>query len=382
MRALVRLAVGAGAVVGLAIGVAPIAAGAAPTARVPQAIGGDHAVFVQTDNPAGNQVVAYDRANDGSLTLSATYNTGGLGGILNGSAVDHLASQGSLTYDDNGLLFAVNAGSNTVSVFSVNGDHLLLRQVINSGGRFPVSVAARGDLVYVLNAKGGGSVVGFAVRGNSVHRLAGSRRDLGLTIPTGTTQFTNTPGQVAFTPDGLQLVVTTKANGNDIDVFRVGATGRLSPAPVVNSEPGTVPFGVIFDRAGHLVVAEAGPNALATFALQPNGHVTLIDMVGTGQAATCWVAPAQGYLFASNAGSASESGYREALGGRLTLLGSTPTDPGTVDAAPSFNGRFLYIQTGGAGIVDGFAVHANGTLAAVGSVSVSGAAGGEGIVAF
>ena len=70
--------------------------------------------------PAGNQVVAYDRADNGGLTLANTYNTGGLGGVLNGSAVDHLASQGSLTYAQrNGLLYAVNAGSNTVSVFSV-----------------------------------------------------------------------------------------------------------------------------------------------------------------------------------------------------------------------------------------------------------------------
>ena len=30
--------------------------------------GADHVVFVQTDNTAGNQVVAYDRADNGSLT--------------------------------------------------------------------------------------------------------------------------------------------------------------------------------------------------------------------------------------------------------------------------------------------------------------------------
>ena len=77
-------------------------------------------VFVQTDNTAGNQVVAYDRAPGGTLSLAGTYNTGGLGGQLSGSVVDHLASQGSLTYDQrNNLLYAVNAGSNTVSVFSV-----------------------------------------------------------------------------------------------------------------------------------------------------------------------------------------------------------------------------------------------------------------------
>jgi hypothetical protein len=53
------------------------------------------AVFVQTDAVSGNSVAVYDRAADGTLRAAGTYQTGGLGGILNGSAVDHLASQGS-----------------------------------------------------------------------------------------------------------------------------------------------------------------------------------------------------------------------------------------------------------------------------------------------
>ena len=110
--------------------------------------------------------------------------------------------------------------------------------------------------------------------------------------------------------------------------------------------------------------------------------MTLIDSVGTGQAATCWVAPAQGFFYASNAGSASVSGYQESANGQLTLLGPTATDPGTVDASASANGQFLYVQTGGNGIVDEFQVNANGTLTGIGSVTVAGAAGGEGIVAF
>jgi DNA-binding beta-propeller fold protein YncE len=294
--------------------------------------------------------------------------------------VDHLASQGSLSYDRrHGLLYAVNAGSNTVSVFAARGDRLFLRQVIGSGGTFPVSVAVHGDLVYVVNAENGGSVQGYRVIFGRLFPVPGSNRALGLD-PSATPQFTNTPGQVAFSPDGSQLIVTTKDNGNDIDVFGVRFGGGLSASPVVNSEPGTVPFGITFDRHGDLVIAEAGTNALATFALSPAGTVTLLDQVGNGQAATCWVAPAGDALFASNAGSATVSGY-SASGGSLALLGETSTDAGTVDASASPGGRFLYVQTGGNGIVDEFAVHAGGSLAKVGSVTVAGAVGGEGIVA-
>ena len=52
-----------------------------------------------------------------------------------------------------------------------------------------------------------------------------------------------------------------------------------------------------------------------------------------------------------------------------------------MDAAASPDGRFLYVQTGGHGIVDEFAVHPGGSLTPVGSVTVAGAAGGEGIAA-
>ncbi len=142
-----------------------------------------------------------------------------------------------------------------------------------------------------------------------------------------------------------------------------------------------MPFAISFDPAGHLVIAEAGTNALATFSLSPAGSVTQLAAVGTGQAATCWVAPARGLFFASNAGSATSPRTPAGPAGQLTLLGQTSTDPGTVDASASPSGRYLYVQTGGNGVVDEFAVGAGGALTAVGSVTVPGAVGGEGIVA-
>jgi 6-phosphogluconolactonase (cycloisomerase 2 family) len=377
-KAVTTLATTVLATTGLAAAGAVLATPASAATAGSQA---SHAVFVQTDNLSGNQVVAYDASSTGALTLAGTYGTGGLGGQLTGSAVDHLASQGSLQYDaQQHLVFAVNAGSNSVAVFGVSGDRLQRHQVISSGGRFPVSVAVRGNLVYVLNALRGGSVQGYRLAGGRLSFLAGSHRRLGLNFK-ATPQFTNTPGQVAFSPSGSQLIVTTKANGSDIDVFGVGATGRPSATPTVNSEPGAVPFAINWDQAGHLVIANAGTNALSTFTLSPDGTVTLIDSAGTGQAATCWVASAGGWLYASNAGSADVSGYTASASGQLTLLGQTPTDPGTVDAAGSPGGQFLYVQTGGNGIVDEFSIGSSGALTSLGSVTVAGAPGGEGIAA-
>jgi len=186
----------------------------------------DGVVFAMTDNPGGNAVIAYHRAADGTLTQAGNYSTEGLGGVLPTSVVDHTASQGALAYDEaRGLLIAVNPGSNTISVFQVFGDRLSLSQVLPSGGDFPVSVTVHGEHAYVLNALGGGSLYGYLIAGGHLAPIPGSHRALNLGT-TATSQFTATPGQVAFTPDGSQLLVTTKGSTNDVDVFSVRADGR------------------------------------------------------------------------------------------------------------------------------------------------------------
>src|SRR5262249_52597042 len=352
----------------------------AATGRGASFAGASHVVFVQTDNTAGNQVVAYDRATDGTLSFAGIYNTGGLGGQLTGSVSDHLASQGSLTYDSrHSLLYAVNAGSDTVTVFVAHRDRLFRQQVISSGGRFPVSVAVHGNLVYVLNALNGGSVRGYRVFAGRLFPIRGSKRLVHLDRA-GSPEFVNTPGQVAFSPDGSQIIVTTKANGNDVDVFGVRPGGTLTTSPVVNSLPGTVPFALTFDPAGDLVITEAGPSALATFALHSDGTITQIDAVDTGQLAACWVTSVGRRLFTSNTGSGNVSRFTSDAHGQLTLLGQTATDPGTVDSSATPDGRFLYVQTGGSGVVDEFSV-TGGTLTQIGTVTVPGAVGGEGIAA-
>src|SRR4051812_40881218 len=70
------------------------------------------AVYVLGNSTAGNAVLAYDRASDGSLSGPATYPTGGTG------TGGGLGSQGALVLDGRDL-YAVNAGSNSISRFSV-----------------------------------------------------------------------------------------------------------------------------------------------------------------------------------------------------------------------------------------------------------------------
>ena len=359
--------------IGVALGafaLAPAANASEPNHTGPQS--GDHAVFVQTNDSTGNAVIAYDRASDGSLHWAGQYPTGGLGGSESGAVVDPLASQGSLTYDaPDHLLFAVNAGSDTFSVFGVFGTYLHLQQVISSAGHLPTSISVVGSHVYVLDAGNDGAISGFWIDGaGHVHAIGGSTRSLSLGNPADP-NFLASPSQVAITPDGRDVVVATKTHGV-LDVFTLNHFGVPSAAPVVATSAGGVPFGLSYDAFGRLIVAEASGGASSYF-VHPSGVLTTISShVANAQAATCWSVIAKGFIYTANAGSNTITGYAENWHGELSLLNANgitaTTDAGPVDLAASSDGRYIYQEATGAGVIDEFHVNDDGSLTQVGTV--------------
>ncbi len=369
----------AAAAAALAVAPAPTASATAhPTSH---AVG---AVFVQTDDPAHNAVIAYDRYSDGRLARAGTYSTGGAGAQEAGSVVDPLASQGSLTLDRaRNLLFAVNGGSDTVTVFGVHGSRLDVRQVLSTHGDLPVSVSVVGNLVYVLNARGGGSITGYRLAGRTVVPLSGTSRSLHLS-DNGNPEFLQTPSQVAITPDRHAVVVATKTHGNLL-VFPLDRSGRPAAKPIVTTS-GTVPFALSFDRSHHLLVVDA-TGLVSAYRVHRDGTLALTSSIGpTGQAAACWSVVVHGTVYVANAGSDSISAVAD-HSGRLTLRDATAahTDGGPVDLAASRNGRFVYQLSGATGKIDEFRRSANGSLSSIGSVDTGlGASSGhplEGIAA-
>ena len=346
-------------------------AGAQTSVAAERDASGQHAVFVQTNRIDGNSVVVYDRAGDGTLTQAGTYSTGGLGGIAVGAPSDHLASQGSLVYDGaHRLLFAVNAGSDSLSVFRADGDVLALEQMLPSGGGFPASIAVHDNLVYVLNAGGSGIVQGFRIDGHQLHAIPDSARTLGL-ANTDPPFFLNSPGQVGFTPDGRQLIVTTKGSGSTIDVFAVLANGRLSTTPVRNGSATPVPFAFTFAPGSQrLVDGEAGVSAVSTYAVGADGTLSDPQSLSDGQAALCWITRVGGFYDVSNTGSNTISGYTISAAGVPTLLTPTGvvagTDAGPIDSTSA--GDDLYVETGISGTIDEFRVSGDGTLTSIGTV--------------
>lgn len=376
-HAFVRAAFAAAALAAL------VAAQAASSADAKAEAQGGHVVFVQTNQPAANQIVVYDRDGDGTLTQAGTYDTGGQGGAAVGAPSDKLASQGSLVVDRrHHLLFAVNAGSDTLSVFSVRGDRLTLEQVLPSGGGFPASIAVHDDLLYVLNAGDTGVLAGFRIGSHELQPLAGSARSLGLanTDPPG---FLMSPGQVGFTPDGEQLIVTTKASGSEIDVFDVGLDGLLSVTPVHNASATPVPFAFTFDQKQRLVMGEAATSSVTTYAVGNDGTLSQPQSLSDGQAALCWITRVRDFFYVSNTGTNNISGYTIGADGQPALIGATgivaTTEIGPIDSATSGH-RFLYVQTGVSGTVDEYRVENDGSLTRIGTVTGL-PAGVEGIAA-
>ena len=326
------------------------------------------AVFTLSNQAAGNAVIAFSRSSDGSLTPAGSFATLG-----NGTGAG-LGSQGALVLSDDGdFLYAVNAASNTITSFAVDGASLTRIGTVPSGGTLPISLTTHGNLVYVLNAGGTENITGFTVSASgALAVLAGSTRPL-----SGTGVM---PAEIGFDPSGRWLVVTEKGT-NLIDTYAVGGNGYAS-APVVNPSAGMTPFGFAFNQKGVLIVSEAfggavNASAVSSYTLGGDGRLNVVSAsVPTTETAACWVAVTNNgkFAYAANTGSASVTGF-DVNKANLTILdadgrtGSTGTTP--IDVAMSRNSQFLYALTAGSHAISAFGVRQND-----GSLSTTQGAGG------
>src|SRR5437764_10359958 len=328
------------------------------------------AVYVLT-NQVQNAVAVFSRTTDGHLTAAGQFPTGGAGdpvAIPPDPPTDPLASEGALVFGPgNQFLFAVNAGSNEISVLSVRRTELALVDVINSGGVRPISLTVHENLLYVLNEGGTPNITGFTVADDgTLTPVAGSTQP--LIGGTGAD-----PAQVNFNPDGTLLTVTEKM-GNRLDTYTVDANGLASP-PIDNASSGMTPFGFAFNNPGFLVVSEAfggTPNASAvsSYSAGDDGVLSVISgSVPDSQTAACWVVIVNnGQLaFVSNTGSGTISSYQVGAGdGALTLINAVAADGGPDsalrDMALNNSSRFLYVQAAGGVEVRSFRVEQDGSL--------------------
>src|SRR6266581_5159314 len=331
------------------------------------------AVYVLT-NQVDNTVAVFNRDASGMLTSAGEFSTGGAGDpVPQGTdpATDPLASQGALILDQgHQFLFAVNAGSNQISVLSISEFGLDLVDVVDSGGVRPISLTAHDNLLYVLNEGGTPNITGFTIgEDGTLTALAGSTQPL-----IGSTAAD--PAQVSFNHDGTLLVVTEKA-GNRIDTYIVDGNG-LASAPIDNPSNGMTPFGFAFNNPGFLVVSEASagaPNqsAASSYSAGDDGVLSVVSgSVANSQTASCWVVITNNghSAFVSNTGSGTISSYDlTSNDGTLTLInsvaGAVGANSAPIDMALNVSSQFLYVLAGGLQSVVSFRVEHDGSLTSI-----------------
>jgi len=312
------------------------------------------AVYIQTNDAENNQVVAFRRADDGTLSPLGSYATGG-----RGNGKPHLPSQSSIVVSGDRLL-VVNAGSDDVSLFAVGDDGLSLLDRAGSGGSMPTSVAVRDTRVFVLNAGGEANVTGFTLGDADLE-------------PTGDTRALPgaDPAQIGFTPDGTSLIVTDRATDALLELpVAGGETAR-------HASSGATPYGFDFTPDGTLVVTEAfgGTVGAAAASSYAAGVQPVSKSVANTRSEVCWAAVTKDgrYVFVTNFGDGSISSYAIGADGSLTLVdavaGSTVLgQKGVRDEALSADGSFLYTLDADARKVFAFAVRDDGRLDPLGDV--------------
>lgn len=343
-------------------------------------------VYAMTNNATKNEVLVFAQGKNGSFESMGSFSTGGRG---SGGTSDPLESQGALTIsDDHSLLFAVNAGSGTVSSLRIVDDRLVLADQEPTDGTEPVSVAQHGHFVYVLNQGGYGAIAVFNVDQN------GHLRE----VPNSTTLLSATSlggSSIAVSPDGQQLSVVERLPDN-IDIFHILPNGTLS-AITTSPDPNPGGFSAIFSNGGQLLVSETGPtgvsngSTISSFTVAGNATIAPISSaVPTEGAANCWLAitPNGKWVYTSNSGSDNISGFNVAQNGTLTPIGSgvvaaIPAGSHNVDIAVSGDSKFVFTQDTAAGTIGVWSVNTDGSLKEVDLVSgLPKLSGTNGLAAF
>ncbi len=334
-------------------------------------------VYTLSNQTDGNKVLVYRRAANGTLSWKASYFTGGNGsggGLGNQGALvtgsfdnDHYGHRGD---DKKNILLAVNAGSNSISLFAINDYGLRLRSTVGSGGTTPVSITQHDRLVYVLNAGGNGNISGFWLgHGGRLYPIPHSTRPLS----------SNSAGaaQIQFVNNGKVLAITEKAT-NKIVTYTINNWGRPGVMHSLTSA-NTTPFGFDAGRHGNIIVSEAaggaaGASTLSSYRIDNDGNISLIDgPEGANQSAACWVVINKNGKFAYTTNTASNNISTFAVenpSGNISvheaIAATTPAGP--IDAALSRNSKFLYVLNSGGNSISAFAAGGNGSLSPVQTV--------------
>lgn len=359
-----------------------------------------------------NQVAAYSRGEDGVLTLMGVYDTGGVGENIRNSGANPLASQDPLIVSkDQRFVFAVNAGSESISSFTINDDFSLTPADLNvsttgsSGAQNPVSLTQFEDILYVANSgnfvdengdeldtlpadrnRVNSSIIGFRIGDDgSLTEIPGSELP-GYAANVGSIEFSDTGTDLYITERRTNDIVHVRLEDGVPLLYETGEV-RTTRIPSITAQPfGTDLYPL--DEGSILFVSEGnngatGLSGLSSYRIEENGALTGIslssgvegDPLTTGFTFGCWVefveTPDGDFAYVSNTPDGVITSFAVGDEGGLTRLEAsagftgiegddTQNGAGVLDAEITF--PYLYQVVNNDGRIAQFEIQEDGSL--------------------
>ncbi len=270
-------------------------------------------IYVETNLKPANSIRAFERGDLGQLSeiAGSPFLTGGSGSGYNGVAVGPEDSdQEIITNQDHSLLFAINAGSDSISVFRINNDGSLKPvegSPFLSGGNDPVSLDISGHILYVANKSGDPSRPTTILPNYTTLTIESDGSLLPVSDTTNNTsrEFTSTisvavgssVNQVHAVP-GTNIVFGDDFLADLIEHFRTDWAGGLHQLP-----PLTLPTSLFNDTVTpripqgiwthptlpYLYVGVPLFNKLAVYKFGPEGNLKFLGAVPNLGETICWL---------------------------------------------------------------------------------------------
>ncbi|CAF1246172.1 unnamed protein product [Rotaria sordida] len=246
-----------------------------------------------------NEIIVNRLNSNGQLTLIQMVETNGTG--VNTTMADPLFSQGSLQVYSN-YLFAVNPGSNTLSMFSINllnATELTLVSVKRVNGWFPISVTVNSMYACVLTGGNATGIRCFTYNTSGLYVVPPFDRNLTSYISQSNPPMSSpgTMSEILFSADNSSLIVAVKGYNSTM-------LGYLLFYPFINLSTlatnatqqiltnGILPFSMTLVNMNGLLVTDPKPNGVLTMNyLAENGSISNIMLTkinSTLAGALCW----------------------------------------------------------------------------------------------
>ena len=281
-------------------------------------------VYVESNigTPGGNSVLAFSRDSEGNLTplAGSPFLTGGTGIFDTSLKLGPFDSdQNVIANPEHTLLFAVNAGSNTIAVFHILADGSLAPvdgSPFPSGGVNPVSVGLKDGILTVVNKdQDPNQNTAASLPNYTTFRVTPNGKLIPVPHSTVDVAFGSSPSQALTTP-AAPVVFSTDFLGGLLESFVIQPNGRLArnqPATLPDSEFGSAPH-LALGLAVHplfplLYVGFTPINRVGVYQYDAGGQLTFLLSAADSGAAVCWltVNRAGTRLYGSNTGDNSIS---------------------------------------------------------------------------